>query len=117
MGDVSEMELYQNMLALQRDRDDAIRKRFAAGEQAAQDIVAYKVAKARRALEMRAEKVPVTLIQTTVDGDDEVAPFLLEKLTSEASMQAWDEAIHARMQDIKILAATLESESHMTGNY
>ena len=113
----SGLELYQSMAALQADRDNAIGERFGAGEEAAAAVVAYKVAKARRALEMRAEKVPVTLIQTVVDGDDDVAPLLLEKLRAEASMDAWDEAIHARMQDIKILGATIEAESHMTGNH
>ena len=55
--------------------------------------VGYQKTKAKRALEMKADNMPVTLIEMVVKGDDEVAPKLLDRILAEA---LYDHAREAR---------------------
>lgn len=74
--------------------DEAMKDLRASTRKYSHAEVEYQKAKAKRALEMKADGVPVTLIQMTIKGDDEVSPFLLARECAQSEFDADKEQVN-----------------------
>ena len=70
----------------------------------------YKVAVNKKALELRAENVPVTLIQQVIYGYDDIAMLRLNRDNAEVKYKANQEYINTIKLQIRILESQLSRE-------
>ena len=70
----------------------------------------YKIAVNKKALELRANDMPVTLIQQVIYGYDEIAKLRFERDTAEVKYNANQEYINTIKLQIRILESQLSRE-------
>ena len=70
----------------------------------------YKIAINKKALELRAEDTPVTLINTIIYGYEDIAKLRFERDTAQVKYNANNEYIMALKLQIKILNEQLNKE-------
>ena len=70
----------------------------------------YKIAVNKKALELRANDMPVTLIQQVIYGYDEIANLRFERDTAEVKYNANQEYINTIKLQIRILESQLNRE-------
>ena len=75
----------------------------------------YQAAKAKKALEMKADKVPVTLIETVIKGMPEVNTLLMERLSAEAIYKVSQEHIMSLKLQIKVNNDQYQREWNQAG--
>ena len=80
------------------------------GVQAAQAEYEYKLEEAKKTLELRDEKLPVTLIPTLTKGDGKVAKMRLSRDVAEVRYKAAQERINAIKKEISVLAEEINRE-------
>lgn len=100
------MDGLEMMQALAEDRrlmKTAVTEASSRGKDYAKKKSAYYARKSSAALSMRAEGVPVTLIDTAVKGMPEVADAMLEMQCAEALWRAAMKAIDVYRDDCRIL--------------
>lgn len=98
---------------LMRDRDlmkkasEELKERGIAKAQAEAE---YQRVKAARALEMKAEGIPATLIQMTIKGDTKVNEKLFERECAVALYESAHEALQLYKLDARLLEAQIQRE-------
>lgn len=80
------------------------------GIQAAQAEYEYKLEEAKKTLELRDEKLPVTLIPTLTKGDEKVAKMRLARDVAEVRYKSAQERINAIKKEISVLAEEINRE-------
>lgn len=101
------------LLELKRDRDlmkiasSEVKTR---GIEYARAEAEYQSAKARRALEMKADGCPVTFIQTVIKGDEEVCEKMFQRDCAEAEYKSAVEALNVYKLDSRLLEAQISRE-------
>lgn len=81
----------------------AVNEASARGRDYAVKKAAYYAAKSAAALRMKADGMPVTLIEASVKGVDEVASAMLEMQCAEAAWRAAMKAIDVYRDDCRIV--------------
>lgn len=105
------MDLYNDLLKLQRDLNISIKKLRETGTEYAEAERDYKITLRQEALKLRAEKgMPVTLIQQVVYGVPEVANARFKRDVKEAVYQANQEAINSIKLQIRVVESQLSRE-------
>lgn len=104
------MELFQD-LQTKLDLLDAYTKdRRRCGLQLAEKERDYKVAKAKKILELRDQKVPVTIIGDLVMGTPEIARLRFERDCAEVLYSSSFDAINSLKLNIRIIENELDRE-------
>ncbi len=107
---MSGLTLINELNDMQSQLSEGVRLMAKYGRELAQAEYNYKVALSERALKMRADDVPVTLINTTVYGDKAVAKRRLERDIADAMYQTSKENINALKLKIRVLQAQVDKE-------
>ena len=90
--------------------DKAIDKLASNGYELAAKERDYKIAINKKALELRAEDTPVTLINTIIYGYEDIAKLRFERDTAEVKYNANNEYINTLKLQIRILENQLSRE-------
>ena len=83
---------------------------FEKSQKAAEAEAAYQAAKATRALEMKAQGVAATLIETVIKGDPKVNRKLLERDLTLGEYKATQEALNVYKLDCRLLEAQISRD-------
>ena len=100
------MELWEEIQEKQKMLDKAIKDLAKNGYDLAEKERQYKIAVNKKALQLRAEDVPVTLINQVIYGFEDIAKLRFERDTAEVKYNANQEYINT----IKLMIRILESQ-------
>jgi len=70
----------------------------------------YRIAKARKILELRAEKIAVTIILDLVKGDDEVSLLKFKRDCAEVEYKSLLEAVNILKLQLRVVEGDMENE-------
>lgn len=104
------MDLYLEIQQKTKELNISIKKLRETGTTYAEREKEYKIAVNKKALELRENGVPVTLIQTVIYGYPEIAKLRFERDVAEVIYNANQEAIQSTKLQIKIIQAQLDKE-------
>lgn len=104
------MELWQQIEEKNKLLDRAINDLAKNGYDLAEKEKNYKIAVKKKVLELRAENMPVTLIQLTIYGYDEIATLRFERDNAEVKYNSNQEYINLLKLQIRILESQLNRE-------
>lgn len=90
---------------------------FAKAQEAAEAEAVYQAAKAARALELKAQGVPVTLIEMTIKGDSKVNNRLMRRDCALAEYKATQEALNVYKLDCRLLEAQISRDWSAASEY
>lgn len=105
--------MHELMAALRAERDamaDSVRDVRRTGLAKADAERAYQVAKARRALQLKAEGHSAAMIQMILKGDDEVSLPLFNRDCAEAEYEAAKQAHNHHKLNARFIEAQIERE-------
>lgn len=75
----------------------------------------YQTAKHAKALQMRSEGIPATLIAVMLKGDEDVSCRLFERDCAQAEYDSAREAINAYKLSARLIEAQIQREWNMSG--
>ena len=104
------MDLWQEIQEKQKLLDKAIKTLADNGKDLAKKERAYKIAVNKKALELRAEDMPVTLINQVIYGYEDIADLRFERDTAQSVYNANQEYINVIKLLIRILEGQLNRE-------
>lgn len=104
------MELWQMIEEKTEYLDKAINDLAKNGYDLAQKEKEYKIAVNKKALELRADDMPVTLINQVIYGYEEIAALRFARDTAEVKYNANQEYINTIKLQIRILESQLNRE-------
>lgn len=104
------MDLYEQIQRLMQELTASIRKLRENGAKLAEAEKEYKLTLCKAALKLRADDMPVTLINTTVYGLPEVAEKRFQRDVEQANYDANKEHINVVKLQLRILEAQLSRE-------
>lgn len=104
------MELWQDILEKQKMLDKAIDQLAQNGYKLAECERDYKIAVNKKALELRSQDVPVTLINQVIYGYEDIAKLRFERDTAQVKYNANLEYINSTKLNIRILSNQLDKE-------
>lgn len=104
------MELWQQITEKQKMLDKAIDQLAQNGYKLAECERDYKIAVNKKALELRSQDVPVTLINQVIYGYEDIAKLRFERDTAEVKYNANLEYINSTKLNIRILSNQLDKE-------
>lgn len=104
------MDLWQEILEKQNMLDKAIKELAQNGYNLAEKERNYKIAVNKKALELRSQDVPVTLINQIIYGFENIAKLRFERDTADVKYNANQEYINTIKLQIRILEGQLSRE-------
>lgn len=104
------MDLYEEIQRLTAELTASIGKLRANGEKLATAERDYKIALSTEALKMKADGLPVTLINQVIYGTDAVADLRFKRDVEQANYDANKEHINICKLRLRLLEAQLERE-------
>lgn len=110
------MELWQEIQEKQKMLDKAIKELAQNGYKLAECERDYKIAVNKKALELRSQDVPVTLINQVIYGYEDIAKLRFERDTAQVKYNANLEYIQTIKLMIRILENQLSREFGNTKN-
>ena len=110
------MELWNEIQEKQKMLDKAIKELAQNGYDLANKERNYKIAVNKKALELRSQDVPVTLINQVIYGYEDIAELRFERDTADVKYKANLEYIQTIKLMIKILSNQLDKEYGNTKN-
>lgn len=109
------MSLYQELNAKIAMLDAAVRELRGRGSALAQAERDYKVALAKRILELRSEGTPVTIIGDLCRGDEDIALLRFKRDCAEVVYKSALEAINAIKLEIRVIQEQASKEWGQAG--
>lgn len=109
------MDLMQQLEALKDDLRQSVRLLRPNGKALAKAERDYKVRLRQEALKLRAEDMPVTLIQQIVYGIEDVADLRYKRDVAQTTYEANKEAINTFKLYIRILESQIQREWSLGG--
>lgn len=110
----SEQEDYAGMMELRANLDEALLHHRLSGVQLSANEQAYKVAAAELTLRLRAQGLPVTIIDTLVKGDPYVSDLRFKRDCSKVLHDNAQEEINAIKLSMRIVEAQMNREWQAT---
>ena len=110
------MELWQEIQEKQKMLDKAIEQLAQNGYDLAEKERKYKIAVNKKALELRAEDMPVTLINQIIYGYEDISKLRFERDTAQVKYNANLEYINSTKLNIRIISNQLDKEYGNTKN-
>ena len=110
------MDLYEQIESLMAELTASIKQLRKNGEKLAETERDYKITLTTQALKLRAEDMPVTLINTTIYGLKEVAEKRFARDVAQATYDANKEHINITKLKLRILENQLAREWGASGN-
>lgn len=110
------IELWQEIQEKQKMLDKAIDQLAQNGYKLAECERDYKIAVNKKALELRSQDVPVTLINQVIYGYEDIAKLRFERDTAQVKYNANLEYINTLKLQIRILSNQLDKEYGNTKN-
>lgn len=107
---VIKIDLWQEILEKQKMLDKAIEQLAQNGYKLAECERDYKIAVNKKALELRSQDVPVTLINQVIYGYEDIAKLRFERDTAQVKYNANLEYINTLKLQIRILSNQLDKE-------
>lgn len=104
------MDLLNELQQKTKELNISIKKLRETGTTYAEREKEYKIAVNKKALELREDGVPVTLIQTVIYGYPEIAKLRFERDVAEVIYNANQEAIQSTKLQIRILENQISRE-------
>lgn len=104
------MDLLNELNNLESQLDYSIKQLRTNGTIFAEAEKNYKIAVNKRALQLRDEKMPVTLIQTVIYGYEDIALLRFQRDSAEVVYNANQEAINSIKLRMRILSSQIERE-------
>ena len=104
------MDLYEEIMHLMQELTASIKMLRTNGEKLAEAERDYKITLRKEALKLRADDMPVTLINQVIYGVDEVANKRFKRDVEEANYKANQEHINATKLKLRILESQLDRE-------
>lgn len=108
------METWEELLQIERQLDSALKTLRTNGQAYAEANREYRIAKAKKILELKSSGYPITIILDLAKGDDKVAQLDLEKNIAEAVYKANLEALHVKQQEYATHRLYFDKEYSMT---
>ena len=109
------MELYQEIMRLMAELTESVKRLRNNGVKLAEAEYNYKTSLSKESLKLRADDMPVTLIDKVVYGVPEVAQKRLERDIAEANYKANEEYINATKKKLGILQEQMRLEYGVAG--
>lgn len=109
------MDLYEQIESLMAELTASIKQLRKNGEKLAETERDYKITLTAQALKMRAEDMPVTLINTTIYGLKEVADKRFARDVAQATYDANKEHINVTKLKLRILENQISREFGASG--
>lgn len=103
-------DLYSELLQKRRELDVCVRELRKSGTAYAEAERAYNIKKREVSLRLRAEDMPIGMIQLTCRGVPEVANLRFERDVAETVYRANVEAINSCKLHLKLIEAQIERE-------
>lgn len=110
------MELWQEITEKQKMLDKAIKELAQNGYKLAECERDYKIAVNKKALELRSQDVPVTLINQVIYGYEDIAKLRFERDTAQVKYNANLEYINVLKIQVKLMSNQLDKEWGNTKN-
>ena len=104
------MELWQEITEKQKLLDKAIKELAQNGYKLAECERDYKIAVNKKALELRSQDVPVTLINQVIYGYEDIAKLRFERDTAQVKYNANLEYINVLKIQVKLMSNQLDKE-------
>ena len=104
------MELWQEITEKQKMLDKAIKELAQNGYKLAECERYYKIAVNKKALELRSQDVPVTLINQVIYGYEDIAKLRFERDTAQVKYNANLEYINVLKIQVKLMSNQLDKE-------
>lgn len=104
------MDLWTEISEKRKMLDKAIENLASNGYDLAEKERDYKIAINKKALELRAEDMPVTLINTIIYGYEDIADLRFKRDTAEVKYNANNEYINTLKLQIRILENQIQRE-------
>lgn len=104
------IELWQEILEKQKMLDKAIKELAQNGYKLAECERDYKIAVNKKALELRSQDVPVTLINQVIYGYEDIAKLRFERDTAQVKYNANLEYINVLKIQVKLMSNQLDKE-------
>ena len=104
------MELWQMIEEKQKNLDKAINELAKNGYDLSNKERVYKIALNKKALELRSQDMPVTLINQVIYGYEDIANLRFERDTARVKYNANQEYIQTIKLNIRILESQLSRE-------
>ena len=104
------MELWQMIEEKQKSLDKAINELAKNGYDLSNKERVYKIALNKKALELRSQDMPVTLINQVIYGYEDIANLRFERDTARVKYNANQEYINTIKLNIRILESQLSRE-------
>ena len=104
------MELWQEIQEKQKMLDKAIKELAQNGYKLAECERDYKIAVNKKALELRSQDVPVTLINQVIYGYEDIAKLRFERDTAQVKYNANLEYINVLKIQVKLMSNQLDKE-------
>ncbi len=104
------MELWQEITEKQKMLDKAIKELAQNGYKLAECERDYKIAVNKKALELRSQDVPVTLINQVIYGYEDIAKLRFERDTAQVKYNANLEYINVLKIQVKLMSNQLDKE-------
>ena len=104
------IELWQEITEKQKMLDKAIKELAQNGYKLAECERDYKIAVNKKALELRSQDVPVTLINQVIYGYEDIAKLRFERDTAQVKYNANLEYINVLKIQVKLMSNQLDKE-------
>lgn len=104
------MDLYNDILIKQKQLDTSIKMLRKTGSEFALAEKNYKMAVCKKALELKNNNIPVTLIQLTIYGYPEIAELRFKRDSSEVLYKANLESINVIKLELRLLENQIQRE-------
>ena len=104
------IELWQEIQEKQKMLDKAIKELAQNGYKLAECERDYKIAVNKKALELRSQDVPVTLINQVIYGYEDIAKLRFERDTAQVKYNANLEYINVLKIQVKLMSNQLDKE-------
>jgi hypothetical protein len=104
------MDLYSELLKMQHELDISVKQLRTSGKDYATAYTNYRMALAKKLVEVRNDGTPVSLCSDLARGDREVAKYKFEEISKEAIYKANLESINSLKLRIKIIENQIERE-------
>lgn len=104
------METWIEIIDAERQIDQALSTLRTNGVAYASSEREYRIAKAKKILELKSKGVPATLILDLAKGDEDVSLLAMKRDIADVNYKANKDAIMVKMQELSILKVQYEKE-------
>ena len=104
------MEIWKDIATIEKQLESALKTLRINGTDYAEKEKLYRIAKAKKILELKSNGYPITIIPDLAKGDEEVADLDLQHNIAEVVYKANVEALHVKQQEYSLYKLYYDKE-------